>query len=189
MTTQITVQKLGSRIGARVDGVRLDGDLASPAVEQIRAALLTHKVIFFRDQHHLDDAGQLAFAAQLGTPIGHPAASAFAAGEAGSWAAARNKPITSRAGIHWSVPSRRTWSACFKVSARTISVSARKLTGPTSCPRTLQNHREAMALTSKVGWPSRSPRRVRGSYQASPVQNHSIRIRRDDRLAPRASSR
>ncbi|OBB95116.1 TauD/TfdA family dioxygenase [Mycobacterium sp. 852002-40037_SCH5390672] len=79
MTGQITVTKLGSRIGARVDGVRLGGDLDQDAVEKIRRALLTHKVIFFRHQHHLDDEQQLAFAALLGTPIGHPAASALAA--------------------------------------------------------------------------------------------------------------
>lgn len=78
MTGQITVTKLGSRIGARVDGVRLGGDLDDATVEQIRRALLTHKVIFFRGQHHLDDAAQLAFAGLLGTPIGHPAASVLA---------------------------------------------------------------------------------------------------------------
>ena len=78
MNHPITVQKLGSRIGAQVDGVRLGGDLASCAVDEIRAALLAHKVIFFRGQHHLDDAEQLALAALLGTPIGHPAAVALA---------------------------------------------------------------------------------------------------------------
>lgn len=79
MTGQITVTKLGSRIGARVDRVRLGGDLDDATVEQIRRALLTHKVIFFRHQHHLDDSRQLEFARLLGTPIGHPAASALAA--------------------------------------------------------------------------------------------------------------
>lgn len=79
MTSQITVTKLGSRIGARVDGVSLGGQLDDGAVETIRRALLTHKVIFFRHQHHLDDAQQLDFARLLGTPIGHPAASALAA--------------------------------------------------------------------------------------------------------------
>src|SRR5262249_9647127 len=53
-------------------------DLAYSAVEEIREALLTHKVIFFRGQHHLDDAEQLAFSALLGTPIAHPAATALA---------------------------------------------------------------------------------------------------------------
>ena len=79
MIGQTTVTKLGSRIGARVDGVRLGGDVAPAAVDTIRQALLTHKVIFFRHQHHLDDEQQLAFAGLLGTPIGHPAAAVLAA--------------------------------------------------------------------------------------------------------------
>jgi alpha-ketoglutarate-dependent sulfate ester dioxygenase len=78
MTDQVTVTKLSSRIGARVDGVRLGRDLDPATVEEIHQALLTHKVIFFRGQHHLDDAQQLAFAGLLGTPIGHPAASVLA---------------------------------------------------------------------------------------------------------------
>ncbi|OBG98695.1 TauD/TfdA family dioxygenase [Mycobacterium sp. E3247] len=79
MIGQITVTKLGSRIGARVDGVRLGGDLDDEVVEKIRQALLAHKVIFFRHQHHLDDEAQLAFAGLLGTPVGHPAAELLAA--------------------------------------------------------------------------------------------------------------
>ena len=79
MIGQTTVTKLGSRIGARVDGMRLGGDVAPAAVEKIRQALLTHKVIFLRHQHHLDDEQQLAFAGLLGTPIGHPAAAVLAA--------------------------------------------------------------------------------------------------------------
>ena len=79
MTDQVTITKLGSRIGARVDGVQLRGDLDPATVGEIRDVLLTHKVIFFRDQHHLDDQQQLAFAGLLGTPVGHPAASVLAA--------------------------------------------------------------------------------------------------------------
>jgi alpha-ketoglutarate-dependent sulfate ester dioxygenase len=79
MTDSITVTKLGSRIGARVDGVRLSGELDAATAEQIHQALLAHKVIFFRDQHHLDDAQQLAFAGLLGTPVGHPAAAVLSA--------------------------------------------------------------------------------------------------------------
>jgi alpha-ketoglutarate-dependent taurine dioxygenase len=78
-TTPLTVTKLGSRIGARVDGVRMSGDLDATTVDGIRQALLSHKVIFFRGQHHLDDQEQLAFAELLGTPVGHPAAAFFAA--------------------------------------------------------------------------------------------------------------
>ena len=80
MTDTLTVTKLGSRIGARLDGVRLGGDLDPATVGEIRDALLAHKVIFFRGQDHLDDEEQLAFAGLLGTPIGHPAA-AFLAGK------------------------------------------------------------------------------------------------------------
>lgn len=78
MTTQLeapslTVDKVGGAIGATIGGVRLGGDLDPATVAGIRQALLTHKVIFFRGQQHLDDAGQLAFAKLLGTPtLAHP---------------------------------------------------------------------------------------------------------------------
>lgn len=84
MTGQITVTKLGSRIGARVDGVRLGGDLDDTTVDTIHQALLAHKVIFFRHQHHLDDDQQLAFGRLLGTPVGHPAAAMLAGKDAPS---------------------------------------------------------------------------------------------------------
>ena len=72
-TDGVTVTKLGGRIGAQIDGVRLGADLTAESVAAIRAALLAHKVVFFRDQHHLDDAGQVAFAEQLGTlTTAHP---------------------------------------------------------------------------------------------------------------------
>ncbi|MCX2711935.1 TauD/TfdA dioxygenase family protein [Mycolicibacterium sp. J2] len=69
----ITVTQLGSRIGARIDGVTLGGDLDAATVTAIRTALLRHKVVFFGDQHDLDDDRQQAFAGLLGTPIGHHA--------------------------------------------------------------------------------------------------------------------
>ena len=64
--TRLSVQQLGGRIGARLDGVRLGADLTDADVAAIRAALLRHKVVFFRDQGHLDDAGQVAFAERMG---------------------------------------------------------------------------------------------------------------------------
>src|SRR3954471_18195356 len=71
--TDVEVHQLGGRIGARIDGVRLGPDLGEETVEAIRAALLRHKVVFFRAQHHLDDRGQIAFAEQLGTlTTAHP---------------------------------------------------------------------------------------------------------------------
>lgn len=70
---EITVSKAGGAIGAVIGNVRLGGELAPETVAAVRQALLDHKVIFFRDQQHLDDAGQLAFARLLGTPtLAHP---------------------------------------------------------------------------------------------------------------------
>jgi taurine dioxygenase len=65
-TEHVHTRKVGGRIGAVVEGVRLCGDLDPATVAEIRAALLEHKVLFFRGQHHLDDDGQIAFAEQLG---------------------------------------------------------------------------------------------------------------------------
>jgi alkyl sulfatase len=72
-TAASTVVQIGGRIGARIDGVRLGPDLAPDTVAAVRAALLKHKVIFFRGQQHLDDDGQLGFARLLGEPtVAHP---------------------------------------------------------------------------------------------------------------------
>ena len=68
MANSPVIVKLGANIGARIDGVRLDGDLPASTAEAINDALLEHEVIFFRDQQHLDDERQLAFARTLGTP-------------------------------------------------------------------------------------------------------------------------
>ncbi|MER5929385.1 TauD/TfdA family dioxygenase [Streptomyces sp. NPDC002054] len=70
--THLTVTRIGGRIGAEIGGVRLGGDLAPATVAGIRAALLAHKVVFFRGQDHLDEAGHEAFARLLGTPVAHP---------------------------------------------------------------------------------------------------------------------
>ncbi|MGW0158917.1 TauD/TfdA dioxygenase family protein [Mycobacterium sp. NPDC003323] len=69
----VDVVKLGAQIGARINGVRVGDDLDGATVAALNRALLTHKVIFFRDQHHLDDDGQLAFARRFGiTTAAHP---------------------------------------------------------------------------------------------------------------------
>ncbi|WP_278262451.1 TauD/TfdA family dioxygenase [Nocardia sp. AG03] len=66
--TAVRVVKLGAHIGARIDGVRLGGELDPATVATVRAALAEHKVIFFRGQHHLTEDGQYEFAQLLGTP-------------------------------------------------------------------------------------------------------------------------
>lgn len=70
--TDLTVTKIGGRIGAEIGGVRLGGELEADVVAGIRAALLAHKVVFFRGQDHLDADGHEAFAQLLGAPVAHP---------------------------------------------------------------------------------------------------------------------
>lgn len=70
----LDIRRVGGRIGAEIRGVRLSGDLSDASVRAILHALHTHKVVFFRDQTHLDDVTQEAFAARLGEPAPHPTA-------------------------------------------------------------------------------------------------------------------
>jgi alpha-ketoglutarate-dependent taurine dioxygenase len=63
----IEVQKVGGNIGAEIRGVRISGELEPEVVAEIRRALLRNRVVFLRDQHHLDDDLQGAFAEQFGT--------------------------------------------------------------------------------------------------------------------------
>ncbi|MFF9839689.1 TauD/TfdA dioxygenase family protein [Streptomyces sp. NPDC013740] len=69
---ELTVRKIGGRLGAVISGVRLGGDLAPETVAAIRAALLEHKVVFFRGQDHLDEEAHESFGKLLGTPVAHP---------------------------------------------------------------------------------------------------------------------
>ena len=69
----IEVLPIGGRIGAEIRGVKLSADLDAATVEAIRAAWLQHKVIFFRNQHHLDEASQEALTSVFGgAPVKHP---------------------------------------------------------------------------------------------------------------------
>ncbi|MBB2890987.1 TauD/TfdA dioxygenase family protein [Flexivirga oryzae] len=63
----IEVRKVGDHIGAQIGGVTIGADVPPAQVAEIKAALAAHQVIFFRGQHHADDADQRAFAALLGT--------------------------------------------------------------------------------------------------------------------------
>jgi taurine dioxygenase len=66
------VVPLTGRVGAEIRGIRLGGDLSDATVAAINQLLLKHKVIFFRDQEHLDDAQQESFARRLGDLVPHP---------------------------------------------------------------------------------------------------------------------
>ena len=67
MSSDLRVVKLSENIGARIDGVRL-GELDRDTAAAINHALITHKVVFFRGQTHLDDDSHYAFAESLGVP-------------------------------------------------------------------------------------------------------------------------
>ena len=59
-------------IGAEIRGVSLADDLGESVIDAIKAAVVRHKVVFFRDQHDLTDASHEAFAARFGDPVAHP---------------------------------------------------------------------------------------------------------------------
>lgn len=74
----LAIHPVAARIGARIDNITLDDRLPGPAVEAIKSALAKYRVLFFRNQHHLNDAGQEAFTALLGelsAPPAYPARS------------------------------------------------------------------------------------------------------------------
>ncbi len=73
---EMRIVPVAGRIGAEIRNVSLSGNLDDATLRRLRAALLEYKVLFFRDQHHLDDAGQEAFAERMGDPIKHPNANA-----------------------------------------------------------------------------------------------------------------
>ncbi|MBH5370506.1 TauD/TfdA dioxygenase family protein [Bradyrhizobium glycinis] len=66
------VVKRAGRIGAEIKHVKLSGDLPDHAIAAINSLLIEHKVIFFRNQGHLNDAEQERFAARLGKLVPHP---------------------------------------------------------------------------------------------------------------------
>ncbi|MDO7835633.1 TauD/TfdA family dioxygenase [Sphingobium sp. HBC34] len=68
----LDITPVTGRIGGEVRGVTLGATLSDGDIAAIRQALARHKVLFFRGQHHLDDAGQEDFAARLGRTVAHP---------------------------------------------------------------------------------------------------------------------
>ncbi|MCC8969146.1 TauD/TfdA dioxygenase family protein [Bradyrhizobium brasilense] len=66
------VVKRAARIGAEIKNIKLSGDLPDQTIAAINGLLLEHKVIFFRDQCHLDDAEQERFALRLGKLVPVP---------------------------------------------------------------------------------------------------------------------
>ncbi len=68
----LDIRPIGGRIGAIIAGVELSGDLDIATIQAIEAAVIRHKVVFFRDQQHLDNAEHEALTALFGDPVAHP---------------------------------------------------------------------------------------------------------------------
>jgi taurine dioxygenase len=67
----LTIRPLQPTIGAEISGVDLRNPLSDAERDQIKAAILQYKVVFFRDQH-LDRDQHAAFAQQFGPLYTHP---------------------------------------------------------------------------------------------------------------------
>lgn len=72
--SRVEIRQLTPSIGAEIHGVSLSGDLPPATVAAIRAALLRHRVVFFRGQTQLDETGQQDFGRLLGPLVAHPTA-------------------------------------------------------------------------------------------------------------------
>jgi taurine dioxygenase len=70
--TRPSLSRTTGNIGAEVSGIALSGDLPQETIDWISAALVEHKVLFFRDQHQLDRASHIAFGARFGELEVHP---------------------------------------------------------------------------------------------------------------------
>ena len=70
--TGIEIRQLGPSIGAEIHGVDLSQNLSDDTISAIRASLLEHKVIFFRDQN-ITRAQHIDFARRFGDLEIHPA--------------------------------------------------------------------------------------------------------------------
>jgi len=71
-TEQLSVVPIAGRIGAEIRGIKLSAKIDPSVLIEIKNALHEYKVLFFKDQNHLDDAEQESFAKLLGEPYAHP---------------------------------------------------------------------------------------------------------------------
>jgi alpha-ketoglutarate-dependent taurine dioxygenase len=70
-TAELTIRRLQPTIGAEIEGVDLSRPISDAVRDAIRAAVLKHKVVFFRDQT-VNDEQQAAFASRFGPLYTHP---------------------------------------------------------------------------------------------------------------------
>jgi taurine dioxygenase len=68
----LDLRRVAGRLGAEVRGLRLGPDLPPAEFAAVKQALHRHKVLFFRGQHHLDDATHQGFGRRFGELVPHP---------------------------------------------------------------------------------------------------------------------
>ncbi|MET4324140.1 alpha-ketoglutarate-dependent taurine dioxygenase [Bradyrhizobium sp. RT5a] len=66
------IVKHAGRLGTEIKNITLSDDLSDEAIMAINRLLLEHKVIFFRNQGHLDEAQQQRVVLRLGSLIRNP---------------------------------------------------------------------------------------------------------------------
>lgn len=69
--TGLNIEPVSGALGAEIHGLRIDRELSNRESEQLHAAFLDHKVLFFRDQQ-LSPQQQLGFARLFGEPEVYP---------------------------------------------------------------------------------------------------------------------
>ena len=66
------VQPVTGTLGAEIVGLNIADELPGETLAALERAFVEHKVLFFRDQHDLDDARHVAFARRFGPIQSHP---------------------------------------------------------------------------------------------------------------------
>lgn len=68
----LRIRRVAGNIGGEVLDFKLHAGLIDAQADALHQALVKHKVLFFRDQAHLDDAAHEAFGARFGRTVAHP---------------------------------------------------------------------------------------------------------------------
>lgn len=68
----LRIRRLAGRIGGEVQDLKLSAALDDATFADLEAALVKHKVLFFRGQAQLDDAAHQSVGARFGKTIAHP---------------------------------------------------------------------------------------------------------------------
>jgi alpha-ketoglutarate-dependent taurine dioxygenase len=71
-TAGLRIRRVAGNIGGEVLDFELSSRLPDATIDALQQALVRHKVLFFRDQAHLDDAEHQAFGERLGKTVAHP---------------------------------------------------------------------------------------------------------------------